>query len=210
MRLFLVFFSILTSFAVQAASPAPPIGRNKEKFEDSIRATYGLKPQSDIREFATTQEQKILDGLRTNPDSPELLRDLGDIYHTLGHLEEYDENFEAALKYHEKAIENFQRSHLKSKQSGDKLRHSIEHIFVDMYEHAYQALQKNDSQNDFLFRKAIQWARRWDLASSPIIMSPPVRERYLDLVLRAPALMIQPTIEELSIGGSSCDHYLAD
>lgn len=210
MRLFLMFLSILTSISVQAASPAPPIGRSKEKFEESIRATYGLTPRADVREFALHQEKTIQEQLRVSPDSPESLRDLGDIYHTLGHLEEYDDNFEAALNYHQKAIENFQRSHLKSKQSGDKLRHSIEHIFVDMYEQAYKAWQNNDSQNEFMFRKAIQWARRWDLASSPIIMSPPVRERYIDLVLRAPRLMIQPTVEELSIGGNSCDHYLAD
>lgn len=210
MRLFLMFLSILTSISVQAASPAPPIGRNKEKFEESIRATYGLTPRADVREFALHQEKTIQEQLRVSPDSPESLRDLGDIYHTLGHLEEYDDNFEAALNYHQKAIENFQRSHLKSKQSGDKLRHSIEHIFVDMYEQAYKAWQNNDSQNEFMFRKAIQWARRWDLASSPIIMSPPVRERYIDLVLRAPRLMIQPTVEELGIGGNSCDHYLAD
>lgn len=205
-----MFFLILASFTVQAASPLPPIGRSREKFENSIRTTYGLTPQANVRDFAHDREKTILDLLRTSPQSEEFLRDLGDVYHTLGHLEEYDDNFERAVEYQQKSIEYFQRTHLKSKQSSDKLRHSIEHIFVDMYEHAYQSLQKREAQNEFLFRKAIQWARRWDLASSPIIMSPPVRERYIDLILRAPRLMIQPTAEELNIGGDSCDHYLAD
>lgn len=188
-------------YGAVAASSAPPMGRSQASFEETLRKFYGLVEYQDVQEHALLRKYWAEEVLKANPNSAEGLRDMGDALHTLGHFEEFKENYEAAFKLHTQALEYFERTPLETRESQDKIRHANEHIFFNIYELAFA---KSD---DFLFRKALDWARVNNFATNPDYGMDYIRARYIDLIKRAPSLMLPPTSDELALT-PNCSSWL--
>jgi tetratricopeptide (TPR) repeat protein len=192
------FSILLLALLVLGAPQAWSHGGDAENsaWAHHVRKVRGWASGFSITEEALGRELEARRGLKREPDSRELKRDLADALHTLGHMAEENQDFQRAMKHHREALKLFKESGLPTKESWDDgVAHAQEHIFVDLYD-----MGEHD--------KAYQWTEETKLASSSANRSERFVPRYMRLLKDRKAQMKELSAVAVRSLGNLCQYML--
>jgi hypothetical protein len=143
LKLKILAFLLLITVPLFAAED---FGAEGNAWVAEVRHLLKVHNDFDVEAFFRKEEATARKLLSINPDSPENKRRLADALHMQGHFVEYRLNFEAARALHEEALVLYQESGLKAKTSYDGVLHSVEHIFIDLFDASLE-LEKQGNAN---------------------------------------------------------------
>lgn len=126
-----------------------------------------VSPWVQMVNQARVGEIMARDGLKKNPGSRELKRDLGDALHHLGHVAEEQGDFERAMQLHQESLQLFKESGLPARGSwNDGVDHAMEHVFMDLFDMGDRALRAHDEQTGNAYMdRAYDWSEQNDLVN---------------------------------------------
>ena len=189
-KFFSRFFSAVLLILSTDLTVADPITKQEAaEFEAHVRRIMRVPPNFDLKTEAAEREKKARAGLKKNPESGELKRDLADALHSLGHYAEHDHDYPKALAYHEESLKLYEQStEYESVESWNGVDHAKEHLFLDLYDTAVLAEQNGDqAKAEQFFEQSYDWIVKGKLLECTAWQTDRFVPRYTALLKRREA-----------------------
>jgi hypothetical protein len=180
-------------FALAPSVFADPISKKEaDAWVERVRSIMGWSSDFDVEKEAHDREATARAKYQKNPNDPVVIRDLADALHSLGHFAEHRHDFIRAKELHEESLSLFRKTDVPTTESWDGVDHASEHIFMDLYDHAFVQEKNGDVKAaEKFFEEAYIWAESEKIAEGSASKSDRFEKRYVALVKRRGAELKQ-------------------
>lgn len=142
--IFKILVSVLASVSVANTSSAIFVSAEYSAgYEDSWRRGLQVPEKQSLDSFLSQEIKR----LKAVPENPEIIIKIADYIHVKGHLEEAAKNFMDAYELHTEALSYYvkvKNESVVSVASWDGIEHSLEHMFLDLFDQGYLLALKGE------------------------------------------------------------------